>query len=232
MIGSVAYGRRAGRPRTPDEIAAKRARVINVWRSGDCTRASPAERYFVRRGLPWLVECKWLRFHPNCPHPATDEHGCWRGLYAPAVIATLLDPGDYPAGIQKIFITPDGNEAKLEPRRITAGHVAGNAVHLHMAAHQIVVAERLETAASAAVLFERPAWAACGDGNLACSMRLPALPLASDVMIACDHDSPGKQAAEAAAARWRKEGRKVEITSPLRLGTDFEDVPLAERHRP
>jgi len=34
---------------------------------------------------------------------------------------------------------------------------------------------------------------------------------ASGVMIACDRDPPGMRAAEAAAARRRRDGRKVEI---------------------
>ena len=63
-------------------------------------------------------------------------------------------------------------------------------------------------------------------------MRLPALPLASDVTFACDRDLPGMRSAEAAAARWRKEGRKVEIASPNRLGADFNDVQLAQSQQP
>lgn len=229
MIDGVAHDRqRAGRSRNADELAAKRSPVMNVWRSGEPIRDTPAERYFTRRGLPWLVECPWLRYHPNCPYPVTDKYGCWLGLYAPAVIALLLDPHDHVAGVQKTFITADGNLAPLEPCRVTVGQVPGNAIHLHTAGYQLVVAEVLETAAQAAMLLGRPAWAACRPGNLADSMRLPALPLASEVIIACNYIRPSIRPAEAAAARWRKEGRNVQLASPDLLRTDLDDIPLGQ----
>jgi phage/plasmid primase-like uncharacterized protein len=222
---TFAYARHgAGRPRTPVELAAKRARVIALWRFAVPTRGTPAETYFARRGLPWLVECRWLRFHPNCPHPKQDARGVWLGLHAPAVIGLLLDPHGNVGGAQKIFITADGDKAKVEPRRISVGHVAGNAIHVHEAAQQIVVAEGLETAASAATLLERPAWAAVGAGNLARSMRLPALPLASDVTIAVDADFADRNAAREAAERWRAEGRTVNFAVPEEHGADFNDI--------
>lgn len=209
----------AGRERSPDET--KRARVLALWRRAGPTRGTPAERYFRRRGLPWLVECEWIRFCADCSHPG--------GVRAPALVAMLLDAAGNVAGAQRIYITGDGNKSDLEPRRAGLGHVAGHAIHVHPPAAEMVVAEGLETAASAAVLLERPAWAACGAGNLGWSMRLPPLPLARDVLIACDRDPPGMRAAEAAAKRWRAEGRVVAIASPDRLGRDFNDI-LVGRH--
>jgi putative DNA primase/helicase len=177
--------------------------------------------------MPWLVDCPWLRFHPNCPHPAKDKNGNWLGLRAPAVIALLLDPDNNVAGLAKTFITADGNKSALEPRRSTIGSVAGNAIHIGEPTQQIVVAEGLETAASAGVLLDRPAWAACGAGNLAWSMRLPALPLAADVVIAVDADLVGRRAARRAAVRWRAEGRIVRFAVPDRAGADFNDMLIA-----
>jgi putative DNA primase/helicase len=213
----------AGRPRGLDELAANLPRVIPAWRYSGPTRRSSAEWYFIRRGVPWLVECQWIRFDPNCPHPL--------GLRAPAVIALLLDPHDNVGGLHKMFITADGNKSALEPRRSTIGSVAGNAIHIGEPAQQIVVAEGLETAASAGVLLNRPAWAACGAGNLAYSMRLPALPLASDVVIAVDADLPGRRAARRAAVRWRAEGRTVHFAMPERAGADFNNI-LLDREEP
>ena len=137
---------------------------------------------------------------------------------------------DNVAGLQKIFITGVGDKAAIEPRRISVGCVAGNAIHLHQAAQQIVVAEGLETAASAAILLDRPAWAAAGAGNLKSAMRLPKLPLASDVVIACDADEPGRKAANAAWHRWTAERRRVRIATPEKPCSDFNDI-LRERAR-
>jgi len=213
----------AGRPRSPD--AETHAFVVSFWRHGVPTRGTPAETYFKQRGLPWLIDCKDLRYYDRCPHPAKDASGNRLGLRFPAVVALLRDPRDNIGGALRIFFTiPKGSEIE---RRATLGHVAGNAAHLHPAAHELVVAEGLETAASAAFLLGMPAWAAAGAGNLAWSMRLPALPRAFAVVIATDADPAGRKASRLAARRWRAEGRTVRLARPDTTGADFNDVLVA-----
>jgi len=52
---------------------------------------------------------------------------------------------------------------------------------------------------------------------------LPPRPLASTVIIAADADPVGMQAAQDAAVRFVREGRRVRIAAPP-TGTDFNDI--------
>jgi len=75
--------------------------------------------------------------------------------------------------------------------------------------------------ASAGRLARWPAWAAVSAGNLARGLVLP--PEARRVVIAVDPDPPGERAAQAAARRWKAEGRDVTLARPDGSG-DFNDV--------
>ena len=59
-------------------------------------------------------------------------------------------------------------------------------------------------------------------------LLLPALPLATKVVIAADHDENGVgiRAARTAAERWTAEGRQVRIMLPPVPGSDFNDMLL------
>ena len=95
---------------------------------------------------------------------------------------------------------------------------------MDLAAPEMLVAEGIETAASAGVLLGLPAWAALSAGNMAAAMVLP--PDVRTVTIAADPDGPGRKAAQDAAARWRAEGRTVRIATPDRPDQDFNDLLL------
>jgi putative DNA primase/helicase len=104
--------------------------------------------------------------------------------------------------------------------------VWGGAIRLDPEAPEIAIGEGIESSASAGRLLDLPAWAALSAGNMARGLILP--PLVRAVVIAADADEAGQKAAEAAAARWRAEGRRVRIARPDKPGHDFNDI-LAER---
>ena len=83
-----------------------------------------------------------------------------------------------------------------------------------------MVGEGIETAASAGMMMDAPAWAAISAGNLAAGLVLPAE--VRHVIIAADPDGPGEQAAQQAARRWMHEGRRVKIARATGPG-DFND---------
>lgn len=202
------------------EAGDRRALALRIWGAAVPAIASPVARYLAGRGLA-LPEGAPLRFDAAAKHPSGRRVGCMLGL--------LHDASGKPAAIHRTFLAPGGEgKAALEPVRMTLGPVAGGAVRLFPAAERLAVAEGIETTLAAAALLGMPAWAAVSAGNLGDSLALP--PEVRDVVIAADHDAPGRAAAERAARRWKAEGRRVRVALPNREGADFNDI-LLERVR-
>ena len=65
-----------------------------------------------------------------------------------------------------------------------------------------------------------PTWAALSTSGMQ-ALDLP--PAVRDVILLADGDDAGERAAQAAARRWKIEGRRVRIARPPR-GMDFNDI--------
>lgn len=216
------YGRiGAGRVRSAAETADTRRRIVIFWRRADYTRGTPAEMYFCRRGLPWLVECRALRFLAGCPHPS-------HCAPLPAMLALIQDANANLIGLHRTYLTAAGAKAGVDPAKATLGHIAGGAIRLHPPCPEMLVGEGIETTASAARLLGLPAWSAVAAGNLARSMVLPEL--VRSVVITVDRDPAGERAAREAAWRWQREGRRVRLMLPDRIGADANDILMERRH--
>lgn len=209
----------AGRVRTATETAETRRRLAALWRRADYTRGTPAERYVIGRGLPWLIECRALRFLAGCPHPS-------HCAPLPAMVAMIQDAAGNLIGLHRIFLTVTGNKAAVDPVKATLGHIAGGAIRLHPPCAEMVVGEGIETTAAAARLTGLPGWSAVAAGNLARSMVLPEL--VRSVVIAVDRDPAGERAAREAAWRWQREGRRVRLMVPDLEGEDANDILIRE----
>ncbi|UPY37026.1 toprim domain-containing protein [Sediminicoccus sp. KRV36] len=160
-----------------------------------------------------------LRYLRDAKHPSD--------VRLPCMLALVTDAAGRGVAVHRTFLARDGSgKAKVDPVRMTLGQVRGGAVRLYPHGPRLVVAEGIETALSAALLLKLPAWAAISAGNLGDSLILPAE--VREVIIAADHDAPGRAAAQRAAARWKAEGRKVRIALPDKPGEDFND--LLRRH--
>jgi phage/plasmid primase-like uncharacterized protein len=99
-------------------------------------------------------------------------------------------------------------------------------VRLAAASEQLVVAEGIETALAILAATGMSTWAAISAGGIK-GLILPALPMASEVLIGADNDPAGIDAAHVAAERWSQEGRCVRIALPPK-GQDFADLLLAK----
>ncbi len=89
----------------------------------------------------------------------------------------------------------------------------------------LAIGEGIESCAAAMrACASLPVWAALSTSGLK-ALPLPPPPIASCVIILADHDSDGagERAAETAALRWLREGRRVRIAMPPKFG-DFNDV--------
>ncbi len=219
MTGS--YERRgAERIVTPAESEQTRRRLVGFWFHCEPVARTPAATYLERRGIGWLVQHADVRFRPECSHPT--------GARLPAMIWCVKDAAGSVCCLHRTYLTMDGSKANVNPTKATWGPFAGGAVRLHPACHEMVVGEGIETTASAATILGVPGWAGIACGNLRSRLALP--DTVRSVTIAVDHDAPGLRAARGAAARWRKEGRKVQFALPDRVGRDFNDLLLERKH--
>lgn len=201
--------------------ARQKARAESLWRGAVPCPGTLAATYLAARSLPDLAASPALRFRPDTPHPSR--------CMLPAMLALVVDVAGKPMGLHRTYLRPDGTgKAAIDPPKATLGPVAGGAIRLHPEARELVIGEGIETAASAGRLMGLPAWAAISAGNMARTLALPAT--VASVVIAADADPPGRLAADAAAARWRAEGRRVRIALPDRAGWDFNDILTGADH--
>jgi hypothetical protein len=176
-----------------------------------------AETYLRSRGIN-IAPPASLRFHPALRHS---------GDLWPAMIA-LVTRGidDNPVAIHRTFLARDGKgKAPVVAQRMMFGPCRGGAVRLGAADPDqwFVLAEGIETTLSVMLACGLPGWAALSANGLR-SLVLP--PNAAQVLICADndHNGAGQRAAEEAAERFLREGRRVRIATPPIPGTDFNDV--------
>ncbi len=186
-----------------------------LWSGSTPAAGTLVDRYLTCRALPGLAGSAALRFRGDCHHPG--------GGSLPAMVAEVVGQDGAFLACHRTYLRRDGSgKADAEPPRASLGSLWGGASRLDPVAEEIVVAEGVETAASAGRLLDLPAWAALAAGNLAAGLVLPAE--VRRVVIAADADPPGERAAQTAALRWRNEGRSVRIARPDRAGCDFNDL--------
>jgi phage/plasmid primase-like uncharacterized protein len=194
------------------------AEALKIWAGSTTALDTLADVYLTRRALPGLAASAALRFRGDCHHPEQ------RGRY-PALVALVLDVAGKPVAVHRTYLGADGRKAAVEPPKASKGPVWGGAIRLDPEAPEIVIGEGIESSASAGRLLQLPAWAALSAGNMARGLILP--PEVRAVVIAADADEAGRSAADAAAERWRAEGRHVRIARPDSPGRDFNDLLCA-----
>jgi putative DNA primase/helicase len=216
QIAKTGYPKTAPSERD-DEDKTEYAR--RIWRAVGPASNTLAESYLRSRGLH-LPLSSTLRFHGGLKHPSV---GIW-----PAMVALVSrGPDDASLAVHRMFLSRDGSgKAPVNPEKMMLARCSGGAVHLAPVGGTLIVGEGIETTLSVQQATGLPGWAALSTSGLV-ALRLPGLPLAQTVVIAADHDDPGLEAAEKAAARWQAEGRVVRIAKPPVVGWDFNDMAMA-----
>jgi putative DNA primase/helicase len=190
------------------------AAALRIWAGSATALNTVADTYLTSRALPGLAASPSLRFRGDCTHPEGGRY--------PALVALVVDAAGKPVAIHRTYLTRSGQKANAEPNKASKGPVWGGAIRMDPEAAEIVLGEGIESSASAGRILGLPAWAALSAGNLATGLILPDSVRA--VVIAADADTAGVKAADAAAKRWRKEGRRVRIARPDKPGHDFNDI--------
>jgi hypothetical protein len=198
------------RPRWTDRRASRSA--LRLWEDSRPIAGTPAERYLAARGI--RLASPDLRFHPRTPHeprPLT----CFR----PALIAAVRDSSGLVA-VHRSFLDPRRSGlAGIDQPRCGLGRLRGGAVRLGGMAPRLGLAEGIETALSASILFGLPCWATLGTERFPL-VELP--PQVTELVLFLDND-PGGRRAEA-LARETFAQLTVEARYPKRAGDDWNDV--------
>jgi hypothetical protein len=213
--------------RQPDDAGRVEA-VRRIWRETKPLAGTPAQRYLENRGIRLPTCPPTLRYHASCPHPS--------GSRLPALVAAISvyrEEKLHLTAVHRIYITPDGRKAAVEPRKASFGSVKGGAIWLTRPTDRLIVSEGVEDAMALMTVHHGDSrfadWscaAAVSAGNLP---RLELPPEVRTVIVAADNDKAGRQAANEAACRFLREGRDARIAYPPGGFKDFNDALLAER---
>jgi hypothetical protein len=211
--------------RPPEDDESRRRRALAIWRHAKPVAGTLAERYCRARGVTGPIFPS-IRYHPALRHPETGA-----GVQWPALVAGVCDLECKVTGIWRIYLERSGAGKLLAVKKakLGLGNVRGCAVRLSPLAPLLYVSEGIETGLSLAQQFPTVAvWAALSTSGIR-GLVLPAE--IREVVVCGDRDAakpngktPGQDAAEAAVARFRAEGRRAAIMLPGIVGRDFNDV--------
>lgn len=205
-----------------DDQTKRRAWALSLWDRG-WPAPGRIEPYLRWRGIT-LAPPPSLRFLPNCKHPS--------GAILPAIIAKFVNVDEEFVGVQRIFLADDGQRsAGVGPPKPTLGPVAGGAVRLATFDPEkpLIVGEGVESTLSLMQLRRLPGWAAGSTSGL---KRLVLPRDVRRILIAVDNDrnGAGERAAREAGQRWFREGRRVHLAIPSKVGSDWNDVVRERCH--
>lgn len=211
----------------PDDDAASYREALGLWRTGQRLIAGdPVDRYLRRRVRMYPSETRAIRCIGSTP---------FAGKTMPAMIVAYVDVGGELAGIQRTFLTPDGEKYPgLESARWNTGKLPeGGAVRLvrpKPTDTAIGIAEGVETALSAIEMHGLPVWAALTANRLSAWQPPDGF---KEIIVFGDADEnyTGQAAAFTLANRLEVQKKlRVQVAVPPVLGTDWNDV-LQQRMR-
>jgi putative DNA primase/helicase len=187
--------------------------ALPVWNTTVDANGTLLTTYFVERGL-YIAAPPTIRFHEGLKHPTGEK---W-----PAMVARVTrGVDDKPLAIHRTFLARDGRgKAPVHPQKMMLGPCSGGTVRLAPAGDLLMIGEGIETCLAAIQATGHPAWAALSTSGLT-ALELP--DYIHEVIVLADGDAAGERAAHKAAARWKREGRRVRIARPTE-GMDFNDM--------
>jgi hypothetical protein len=202
-----------GEPDASAEADWLKSAALRLWGAARPIPNTVAERYLAARALQTSSpELRYLWRTPMGPKPLTQ--------FRPAMIAAVRDETGIIA-VHRTFIDP--RRARLAPvqsAKLALGALGGGAVRLGGGAARLGLAEGIETALSASMLFDLPCWATLGTERF----RHVALPTqVLELLLFLDNDAAGRRA-EALAREANPHIASIEAHYPQRAGADWNDV--------
>lgn len=195
----------------------------SIWTgAGQATATDPVGVYLTHRlGRFWAFQ--GVRFNRYAWH--TEERARF-----PAMVTQIVTPEGRAVNLHLTYLTHDGYKASIaKPKLVMAGRLPdGCAIRLGPERERMGVAEGIETALSAAILFKIPVWA-CVNGNLLAKWQPPET--AKEILIFGDNDQNFTGQAKAYHLANRLEvqfKRKAKVLIPPQEGQDWNDHLLAQ----
>ncbi|NBB07879.1 DUF7146 domain-containing protein [Pseudomonas monteilii] len=204
------------------------AAMKRFWQNSEkIIKGDFVDRYLRSRGIVLDAYPAALRKHPIAEHIDVDG----KRTIHPAMLAKLVKPDGAGTNVHRTYLTHDGHKANIDPqRKMMAGGVSGgSAVRLFEDySDTLGIAEGIETALSAASLFNVPVWAGL---NTSLMKGWTPPEQVQRVMIFADRDEnfAGEAAAYALASKLKGKGLSVDVMVPDLVG-DWNDV-LKNRKR-
>lgn len=203
----------------------KRASMIALWkRSQDVTLDDHAGRYLHNRtGLTSFPPC--LRYSPDERYTEPGSRPSWH----PAMVAKV-DPSDVAvaqgerSALHRTYLDRFGGKANVvDPRKMLGAMPSGAAVRLMEHQDVLGIAEGIETALSASMLYQLPCWAALTAGLLE-EWSPPSSVKTVFIFGDNDESNTGQAAAYNLARRLKVKGLAVSVEIPQVTGWDWNDV--------
>jgi putative DNA primase/helicase len=194
-----------------------------IWASGvPLDRLDATSRWWDLR-VGSVPTCKDLRAVANLKYVGRES--------MPAMVALVRDVDGKPINLHRTYLKGNGEKADVdEPRRLMPGELPRGAA-VRLSAHEDVlgVAEGIETAIAAQMLFGLPCWATLTANRLG---EWDPPPGVTRVKIFGDNDRSHTGHAAAFRLSWRLRLKKIEteVLFPDREGWDWNDVLDAKRH--
>lgn len=205
--------------RTLEGAPRETIRACRIWQDANkpVSPDSPVGRYLINRGIapPWPETLAY----DVLPHPETKErvHALIVARHCPVVGLVR--------GIQRIFLTEDGQKYPHEPVKASLGSINGGRAELIRPEHKLILCEGVESALSAWRLMKIPAWAMCG--GFPSSIILPGI--VRRIHIFADNDASGGSVRRASQlGTWlHTKGYYWDAFAPIKVGHDINDVLIA-----
>lgn len=226
-IGSAPTIAQRGHQKQDDEQT--RTRMIQIWKRGrPITADDVAGRYLAKRGIDIIPDN--LRLVDDERYSDPGGSTSWH----PAIIAKV-DPCDAAiadgerAALHRTYLDKAGFKADVpSPRKMMGAMPMGASVRLFPPAEQMGVAEGLETALSASILYNAPVWSTLTEGLMS-EWQPPTV--AKLIFIFADNDASfaGQAAAYTLAKRLKHKGLDVMVEMPPRVGEDWNDILMKQK---
>ncbi len=197
------------------ELLWRRRLALNLWQQSKQLSGTPGEIYLRRRSLTILPSA--LRYNRRVA-----LGGGKNVTFRPAMITAVHDLGRFVA-VQRTFFDLDEPRRARDlpnPRRML-GRPGRGAVMLAPADNRLGLAEGVETAMSAMMLFDIPVWATLGSERL---HRIAIPDSVTHLTLFPDNDLAGEIGAANAERAYAVPGRQIDTEWPPFGYKDWNDV--------
>lgn len=208
---------RAGSP----EIV--RTNLAHIWDNATGLNGfDPVSKYLVSRGIKLREPPKSIRWHKSLAFVHKDGTRTKHH----AMVAKYVSPDTEKFTLHYTYLDDCGRKAVTEcgsRKNAQAPIPKGGAVRLAYSSETMGIAEGIETALSAQILYGVPVWSALSAGSLT-AFEPPKTCKSLIVFGDCDESYTGQSAAYALAHRLRITGLHVDVRMPPDMGVDFNDM--------